>query len=138
MKPDLTTKLFDGIQSFCAASGKWSCYAFCVLKIAERFTGHTYDPLTEIVCAIEKGFVKYNWDNPEDPDNLYVEAPAAWLQNLTGCRWQVEKTPTIPTGRWIVEVWNNAHFRLPDWDSLIDSKSVATGQITSWRAFTQI
>ena len=136
MKPDTSSKLFPGIQSFCAAAGKWSCYVFCILKIAERFSGHTLSPITEIVAAIEKGFIKYNWDNPEDPDNLFVEAPAAWLNSLTGRKWTVEKAYEKPEGRYLVEVWNNAHFRLPDWDSLQYSVSVATGKITSWRILT--
>ena len=138
MKPDFSSKLFSGIQSFCGAAGKWSCYAFCILKIAERFAGHTFNPIPEIINAIEKGFIRYNWENHDDPDNLYVEAPAAWLYSLTGRKWTVEKAYMLSTSQYLVEVWNNAHFRLPDWDSLQYSVSVATGKITSWRLFNPI
>lgn len=138
MKPDPNDKLFPGIQSFCGAAGKWSCYAFCILKIAERIMGHTFSPISEIVLAIDSGYIKYNWDNPEDPDNLFVEAPAAWLQKLTGRRWTVEKAYSRPDAQYFVEIWNNAHFRLSDWDSLQFSYSVANGIITSWRVFTPI
>ena len=141
MKPDIKDKLFPGIQSFCGAAGRWSCYAFCILKIAQEITGHTFSPITEIIAAIDAGFIKYNWDNAEDPDNLYVEAPAAWLSKLTGRRWTVQKTYTKPETKYeqyLVEVWNNAHFRLTDWESLQYSYSVANGIITSWREFTPI
>ena len=133
MKPEPGDKLFAGVQSFCGAAYKWNCCAFCVLKIAERYMGHTYSPITETVQAIHDGFIKYNWDNENDPDNLYVEYPAAWLYKLTGRKWTYEKTYEKPDGVFIIEVWNNLHFRLPDWDSLSYSNSVATGKITSWR-----
>jgi len=133
MKPDFSSKLFPGVQSFCSAAGKWSCYAFCVLKIAERYTGKTLSPIEEIINAIERGYIRYNWENHDDPDNLFVEAPAAWLANLTGSKWTVEKAYTEPIFPFVVEVWNNAHFRLSDWDPLQYSVSVATGKITSWR-----
>ena len=135
----MDTKLFPGIQSFCAAIGRWSCYAFCILKIAEKYTGANYDPLSEIIIAINKGFIKYNWNNANDPDNMFVKEPAAWLMMLTGRPWTVRKSYDWPEmRRYTVEVWNNAHFRLPDWDSLQDSVSVATGKITSWRVFEPI
>jgi len=129
--------LFDGIQSFCGALGRWSCYIFCILKIAEEYTGRTYDPIKEIIAAIDKKYVKYNWDNAEDPDNMYVQNPEKWLHDLTGGhRWSVRKEYSKPSGDYLVEVWNNAHFRLPDWDPLQNSVSVAKGKITSWRVLT--
>jgi len=129
--------LIPGIQSFCGALGRWSCYAFCILKIAERITGKHYDVMEEMQYAIKKKWLYYNWGNENDADNLFVQDPQAWLNYLTGMKFTVSKAYDRPGPevRYVVECWNNAHFRLPDWDSLNYSNSVANGKITSWRVF---
>ena len=128
-------KLIPGIQSFCGALGKWSCYAFCILKIAELITGKQYDVVNEILIANKRGWIKYNWDNHNDEENLYVLNPDAWIFYLTGMRLTVKKVYEKPDHGFIVECWNSLHFRLPDWDSMSYSNSVANGKITSWRVF---
>jgi len=138
MTPFYNSSSFPGIQTFCGSLGKWSCYAFCILKIAETETGKRLDVLKEILIGIYSGWIWYNWENHDDKENLFVRNAENWLVYLTGERYEVEKVYEKPqSANYVVECWNNAHFRLPDWDSLAYSNSVATGKITSWRVFKQ-
>jgi hypothetical protein len=141
MKKDI----FAGIQTFCSEIGEAACLAFCILKIIERIQ----PPLVKINIlasleeCIELGYISYDWDNPTNPDNFYVKNPAGIMEFFIGGKWEyrheaADYKPEL--GEYVIYRWErktpNAvlnHFNLGDWDSIINSKTVALGQIASTR-----
>jgi hypothetical protein len=142
----METKLFAGIQTFLQEAGESACYALSIIKIAERITGRSIEPVTALVDGIEKKHIRYNWNDQHDGDNFFVADPAALLSALTGKPVTVRKETNInrgpAPGEYIVQCWERqavgktiTHFRLPDWDSLKDSQTVKYGRVASLRVF---
>lgn len=142
--------LFEGVQSFLTAAGESACYALCIIKTAERVTGVIKNPLDALVNGIDGGYIKYNWDNPNDPDNFYVSDPAGFfrnlaLSNINNFRVTVRKENAgycPQSNEYIVQCWERqvtgktiTHFRLPDWDGLHNSQTVKYGKVASVRVF---
>ena len=139
-------ELFEGVQDFFKSAGENACYAFCIIKIAERATGMVMNPYTALFEGIKSGYIGYNTANPADPDNFYIYDPAAFFRKLTGFPVSVFKETDLnyqPKEReFIVQCWERkttgriiTHFRLPDWDSLADSQTVKYGEVASLRVF---
>jgi hypothetical protein len=142
----------QGIQTLMAEAGEAACYALCIIEIAERVTGQHIDCMQEIIRAIDKKYIYYNWKNASDNDNFTVLKPAEWLSEMSSYRidrkWLVEKAPAAYTareGEYVVDRWERqatgkttGHFRLPDWDSLADSQTVKYGHIASKRVFRRV
>jgi len=142
----MESKLFPEIQTFFQKAGEAACYAFCVVKIAEKITGKAIEPLDALLKGIAYNYIYYNWENHDDPDNFYVKNPEQFLRLLTGKRVTVIKTDSVnyqpASNEYIVERWERptakmvySHFRLPYWDSLYDSQTVKYGKIVSLRVF---
>jgi len=142
----MESKLFPEIQTFFQEAGEAACYALCIAKIAERITGNAIEPIDALLGGIERKFIHYNWSDPEDPDNFYVNNPEAFLCLLTGKRATVIKTDNInyrpASNEYIAERWERptakmvySHFRLQEWDSLRDSQTVKYGKLVSLRVF---
>jgi len=129
-----------GIQSFLSAVGESGCYALCILQLA----GAT-DIVDKLEQAIDKRFIKFNYNDYDDDDNFFVMDPAGMLSWLTGKKWAVTKEGPayLPRpGELVVNRWERvktgsvtAHFRLPVWDPLIDSATIRYGTIASKRVF---
>jgi hypothetical protein len=140
----------QGIQTFLAEAGEAACYALCVIEIAQRslWGGQKIDPVDALYRGIERGCIHYNEKDQDDNDNFFVKAPDLFLSILTGNRWAVEKAGpdyAPARGEYVVDRWERvktgtvtAHFRLPDWDSLVDSQTVKYGRIASRRVFRRI
>jgi hypothetical protein len=136
-------KMFEGIQTFLEEGGDAACYALDILKIAEKVTNKDFDVIATLCTCINKGFIYYNWKNADDDDNFFMKNPAAMLSFLTGKRWTVTKESAnyvLKPDEYAVDYWQKpdsvlGHFRLPDWDSLKDSKTAKVGKITSRRIF---
>ena len=138
----------QGIQTFFDEAGDAMCYAIDIVELARRIKGQSEDD-ANIVADLERGIaaghIHYSWDNPDDSDNFFVTDPSAFLSSLTGQKWTVRKEDAAyfpRPGELIVQRWERqvtgqtiGHFRLPDWDSLIDSKTVKLGKIVSLRVF---
>ena len=140
------SKLFPGIQTFFKDAGEASCYALCIIKLAERITGKHIEPIDALLKGIEPRSIYYNYKAPDDPNNFFVNDPAAFLRLLTGKRVTVRKsddTNYMPgLNEYIVERWERptpkmiySHFKLPDWDSLRNSQTVKLGKRVSLRIF---
>jgi len=139
-------KMFEGIQTFLEEGGDAACYALDILKISEGITGFKIDVIETLCACIEKKFIYYNWQNPADDNNFFVNDPAAMLSFLVGKEYTVTKEAADyavkSINEWIVERWERVkvgsvvgHFRLPNWDSLRDSQTVKFGKIASKRVF---
>jgi hypothetical protein len=136
-------KMFEGIQTFLDEGGDAACYALDVLKIAEKATGFKIDVIETLCVCIDKKYIYYNWENTLDNNNFFMNDPAAMLSFFTGKKWAVTKESAdyaVNPGEYAVDYWQKpdlspGHFRLPDWDSLKDSKTVKIGKITSRRVF---
>jgi len=137
-----------GIQTFLERAGESSCYALDIIQIAEREIGGPIDPVRALEDGIEHGFIRYNWDNPADEWNFFVDYPDHFLSLLAGGVWRVSKEAGdyLPhPGERVVERWERVktgatigHFKLPDWDSLFDSQTVKYGKLVSTRVFRKI
>jgi hypothetical protein len=140
--------LFEGVQSFLSAAGESACYALCIIKIAERVSGIIKNPVEALTTGVEGGYIKYNWENPNDPDNFWVSDPAGFLRYLVlnhNFKVTVRKEPAEycpQPDEYIVQCWERqvtgktiTHFRLPDWDSLLNSQTVKYGRVASLRVF---
>lgn len=138
----------QGIQTLLIEAGEAACYALDIIEIAERERKQKIDTLEALYFGIERGYIHYNKDNPNDNDNFFVENPPAFLSMLAGGMWTVEKTGPnyLPNpGEYVVDRWERVktgtvigHFRLPDWDSLHDSMTVRYGKIVSKRVFRRV
>lgn len=141
-------KMFEGIQTFLDEGGDAACYALCILKIAERITGFKIDVIETLCVCIEKGFIYYNWKNPNDGNNFFVNEAAKMLSFLVGKSYTISKEApnyVAKNNEQIVDRWERTkvgsvigHFRLPDWDSLRDSQTVRFGKIASKRVFRPV
>ena len=138
----------SGIQTLLGEAGEAACYALDILEIAERVRGQRLDPVDALYQGIERGYIHYNENDPNDNDNFFVEDPAALLAMFAEGRWKVEKAGpdyVHARGEYVVDRWERVrtgtvigHFRLPDWDSLHDSMTVRYGKIASKRVFRRV
>ena len=134
-----------GIQTFLAEAGEAACYALAIIKLSRRIEGEFGDPVEDLVAGINHGFIHYNWADPDDNDNFFVTNPEEFLGFLTGRAWTVRKESPdylAKPGELIVQRWERqitgqtiSHFRLPDWDSFVNSKTVKFGKVASLRVF---
>jgi len=142
----MESELFEDIQTFFQKAGDSACYALCIAKIAEKITGRFNNPLDSLLYGISRKFVYYNWDNPDDPNNFYVDDAEKFLSLLVGKRATATKTDNVnyrpAPGEYVAERWERptpktvySHFRLPDWDSIRDSQTVKYGKLVSLRIF---
>jgi hypothetical protein len=137
-----------GIQTLLGEAGEAACYALDIIEIAERERGQRLDPVGALCQGIERGYIYYNENDPDDNGNFFVENPAMLLAIFAGGRWTVEKAGPdyVPArGEYVVDRWERVrtgavtgHFRLPDWDSLRNSQTVKYGKIVSKRVFRRV
>lgn len=143
--------LETGVQTFFQEAGEAACYAFCIIKIAEEINpslGKDINPHRLLLDGIRKKFIYYNFDNQNDNNNFFVSDPAGFLSYLTSRFTTVRhgSSDHIPKkGEYVVQRWERKtpkgtsnHFRLKNWDSLVDSQTVLYGAIASTRIFTVI
>jgi hypothetical protein len=132
-----------GIQTFFGEIGEAACYALDIIQIAIEETGRNMDPVTMLDLGIHLDFIHYT--APDDNDNFFVNDPAVFLTTISGIDWTMSKESAdyvAKPGERVVERWERkvtgstiGHFRLPEWDSLADSKTVKFGQLVSKRVF---
>ena len=133
-----------GMQSFFLAAGNNGCYCFSIIEIAERITKTNIDPQSALQAGIDKKFIHVNEKNYSQSDNFYVLEPAKFLTYLSGWKCDVKKESAdykAKDGELVVECWecgSITHFKLPDWDSLQNSRTVQYGKIKSLRVFYPI
>ena len=137
-----------GIQTFLDEAGDAACYSLCIIKIAERELGGEIQPLDALTDGINRGFVYYNWEDKNDNDNFFNNVPNEFLSLMAGGTWTVTKERAdyrAKPGEHVVERWERTtpkgstnHFKLPDWDSLVDSQTVKFGRIVSTRVFRKV
>jgi len=136
----------QGIQTLFQEAGESACYAFSICELGERISGKHLD----VEAAFEQGFklgdIYYNEHDQNDPDNFFVRAPDAFMALVSGKKASVRKEPDVNyrprDGEYIVQCWERqvtgktiTHFRLPDWDPLLDSETVKRGALKSLRVF---
>ncbi|MGP1602119.1 DUF261 family protein [Treponema sp.] len=129
------------IQSFFLSAGNFACYAFCIIRLAEKITGMDIDVMSALQAGIDKGFIRFDEDCLSSPNNFYVFEPAKFLEYLSGWKCNVKKEAAdygLREGELCVYCWkrlNSMHFRLADWDPLENSQTVKYGVLDSLRVF---
>lgn len=140
------------MQTFFVEAGEASCYAIALVDIAEEITGTSRDIVKTFMDAVDKGFIHYNWSDPSDGRNFFVENPSAFLSWMTGQKWDVSHDVAnyVPRpGEFIINRWEltvvkagktevHAHFRRPAKDSLFYSNCVANGSVVSTRVCRRV
>lgn len=77
------------IQSFFKAVGNSGCYALCLVNLAQK-QGKKLDIIEALLLGIEKGFIKFNWNNYDDKENFFVSRPDAFFSMLIGETYYVK------------------------------------------------
>ena len=118
-----------GIQTLFAEAGEAACYAFDLIDVAQEwFERHgrpnVLDPCRSLQDGIDLKRIHYNPDDEADENNFFVEAPALFLQDLTGVPWEVWKADPDYEGR-----------AAPDEYVILRSERASTGKTVGhfWR-----
>ena len=126
--------VIKGLQNFIESMGKEGCY---FLSLCKLFSAK--DIITTALECNKRGYLFYNWKDPDDKLNFNVDNPEGIIEYITGKKCRVTKHYAgVPVEKYYVEKWYNSrtgfsHFRLRDWDPLLNSVTVKEGKIKSWR-----
>jgi hypothetical protein len=140
------------VQTLFSKFGEGMCYALCIIELYRKRRedlgfgkGEDIDYFSLIIKAIDKGYIYFNYYDPDDPVNCFVNFPGKMFSWLTGEEWtvlNVKDASSFMDGDLIVERWERkttgsviGHFRLAEWDPLYNSRTVRDGSIASYRVF---
>ena len=139
-----------GIQTFFAEVGEAACYTLDLIDVAQEWherhgTGVELDPCQCLQRGVDLKRIYYNAADEADEQNFFVQKAAAYLEDLTGVRWEVRKEPpeyeaqALPNEYLILRserVKTGAvlgHFWRRRFNSLVHSLCVERGKIVSLR-----
>ncbi len=139
----------EGIQTFLAELGEGACLALCICELGKP--GLTEGEAVNLILeGIRRGFIEYDEENRDNPDNCYVADRDGLMKLVTGERgWRSDKENAdyrAKPGERVVEGWEwieccrdkaikHQHFRLVKWDPIKNSRTVKNGKIESLRVF---
>jgi len=139
----------EGIQTFLAELGEAACMALCICELGKP--GLTEgEALNLILEGMRRGFIEYDEENRDNPDNCYVSDRDKLMNLVTGERgWRSNREKAgyrAKPGERVIEGWewmerckdrtiNHLHFRLLKWDPIKNSRTVKNGKIESLRVF---
>ena len=140
----------SGIQTLFAEAGEAACYAFDLADVAQewlekRGLTKVLDPCQSLQKGIDSKRIHYNPDDENDEQNFFVDAPALFLQDLTGVPWEVWKAEPDYEGRAQADEYvilrsertstgkTVGHFWRRRFNSLRHSLCVERGKIVSLR-----
>ncbi len=135
----------EGVQSFFAELGEAACLALCICELGKPGLSEA-EAVSLILQGIEKGFIDYRWQDRQYENNLFVSNRDAFMNLVTGQDgWKSRVEPpsyTLKAGELAVSCWEwrdsgtlRRHFRLADWDPILDSQTVRHGALASLRVF---
>lgn len=137
--------MIEGVQSFMTSAGDTACYALCVVKIAEMENERDIDVVRAMIDGIREKHIRFSWDDFTDGWNFFMDRPHRFLSMMTGGSWSVRHEAAdyvAKIGEYLVQRWERktvdrtfSHFRLPNWDPLINSRTVQFGRKVSTRVF---
>jgi len=58
---------------------------------AEHYSTPHVDVLQALYDACDAGYIYFNPDNLDDNNNMYVQRPALFLEQMTGRKWEYRK-----------------------------------------------
>ena len=132
-----------------AELGEGACLALCICELGKP--GITEgEALSLTLEGIRRGYIRYDEEDRNNPDNCFVADRDALMNLVTGeKRWRSSKeNPGYPIGAQdkVIECWKweeilksrvitHQHFRLNDWDPIMNSKTVKYGSLESLRVF---
>lgn len=120
-----------GVQDLISNMGNFGCYFLSLCKIAEEETGQSIDVINVAYKALENRWID---------EEFFIMNPTEILRFLTGKKWIVVVSKEMKTADYTIVKYVNgsySHFRLENWDSLKESKSVKCGKVDSYRHFTK-
>jgi len=139
----------EGIQSLFAELGEAACLALCICELGKP--GLTEgEALSLIIEGIRRGYIKYDEDNRDNPDNCFVADRDGLMNLVTGERgWTSTKEKAdylIKPRERVIEGWEwkefcknklitHQHFKLESWNPIRNSLTVKNGKIESLRVF---
>lgn len=137
----------NGMQNLAYSLGSTGCYTLCLIDVAEEYSGKKIDILAVVEDAISKGYIYYNWENWNDPDNFFVKQPALFLEMLTGKKWTVSHDLAGKEKRkeneYIIRRYEckqtgttKAHFERDVFKPYLNSRTVRYGEEVSTRVCT--
>ena len=133
----------NNIQSIYLTLGEESCFFLQILRIAEKETGFSLDPITAALICKSKGYIYLNTDNLKDKNNFLVYKHKEILNLITGEEWEYENLPMPASykkkvNEYVIDEYQNGnyrHFDSDDFHSLQNSQTVKNGKVVSKRIF---
>ena len=122
----------DGLQNTLIKNmAEYGCYFISLCRVCELETNNDVDLIMAAQYALAKGYIKKDFT---------VIDPANFLSDMLDKKVEVTVSTEKPKedATYYVECWRNertgyTHFKLPYFDSLLDSITVKEGDIVSYR-----
>lgn len=139
----------EGIQTLLAELGEAACLALCVCELGKPGISEG-EALDFILEAIQRGWIDYDENNRDNPDNCFIEHRDELMELVTGQKgWK--STTEAPgykpkAGERCIECWiwletrqgktvKHQHFKLRNWDPYKNSLTIQYGYLHSLRVF---
>lgn len=138
-----------GIQTLLAEAGEAGCLALCICE-AGRPGITEGEAISLIMEGIHRDWISYDERTRDNPMNFFVKNRDAFMDLVTGERgWysSIEKPEYQPRqGEKAIECWIweepsktgsilHRHFKLKDWDPILNSRTIQNGKLESYRVF---
>jgi len=139
----------EGIQTLLAELGEAACLALCVCELGKPGISEG-EALNILLEGIERGWIDYDEEHRDNPDNCFVEHRDELMELVTGQEGWTSTTETpayrLKPGEKCIECWMwrehtkerellHQHFKLKHWDPYHDSMTVRNGYLQSLRVF---
>jgi len=139
----------EGIQTLFAELGEAACLALCICELGKPDISEG-EALSLILEGMRRGYIEYNEEDRDNPDNCFVANRDAFMDLVIGERgWQSTTEGAryrAKPGERIIECWKwkeaakntlitHWHFKLPRWDPWKNSQALKYGTLESLRVF---
>jgi hypothetical protein len=139
----------QGVQTLLAELGEAACLALCICELGKPGISEG-EALENILEAIRRGWIDYDEQNRNNPDNCFVKQRDELMELVTGQKGWTSTTEAPgyqpKPGERCIECWmwvehtrgsttKHQHFRLNDWDPYHDPLTVKNGYLQSLRVF---
>ena len=139
----------EGIQTLLAELGEAACLALCICELGKPGMAEG-EALEFIIEGIDRGYIYYDEEHRENPDNCFLCDRDSFMDLVTGeTGWKstTEDGDYLPRiGEKVIEYWEwterlkdriitHIHFKLKTWDPYYNSRTTKFGQKRGFRVF---
>lgn len=139
----------EDVQTLLAELGEAACLALCICELGKPGITEA-EGLSLILEGMSRGYIEYDEEDRNNPDNCFVANRDAFMDLVTGERgWKstTEDAAYRPKpGEKVIECWKweehaknklitHTHFKLQQWDPYKNSQTLKYGNLESLRVF---